>query len=178
MSNVKLGIGAKIWNTSTEEDVGNIIHDNFSEYTEKVTTHNDDEILINDSEASGVIKRTKKSAIIPDVSVYALLKPASVEKTTDYTLTAGDEGKVILANHATNTISITIPLDTTHEFALNTEIAIIRMGAGEVKIIGASNVDVYSADSDNAIANQYQSVAIKKLRDVEWVLIGALKASA
>ncbi len=54
-------LDSEIWNAETEETHGVIVHDNFTKYTAKTTPHDDDTLIMNDSEASGAIKRVKVS---------------------------------------------------------------------------------------------------------------------
>lgn len=110
----------------------------------------------------------------------ANLFPETNVQDDDYTLVLSDTGKLILAGHATNAVKITIPTNSSVEFPVNTEIAIIRYEEGTVTIgtsDGATlNGETYTTTFE--IENQYESVAIKKVGTDEWIMAGAFSEEA
>jgi hypothetical protein len=73
---------------------------------------------------------------------------------------------------------LTIPSDATVNFPVGAKIDVIRTGAGEVSIAGAtspSTVTVNSEGSKLRINAQWQAVTLIKRGANLWALIGALK---
>jgi hypothetical protein len=96
-------------------------------------------------------------------------------QTVDYTLVLADKGKVVRINSSSN-LTVTIPLNSTTAFPIDTEIAILRYGTGTVSISPTSGVTLNSKNSERKISGQYGSVALKKIGTDEWVLVGSLEA--
>jgi hypothetical protein len=71
-------------------------------------------------------------------------------------------------------ITITIPTNATVAFAVGTELAIVRQGAGTVAIAPAAGVTLNSKDAKRSIDGQYASCALKKTATDTWLLVGAL----
>ena len=95
------------------------------------------------------------------------------EKTASHTLQLVDAGKVLIFNSASNLV-VTVPLDSTLDFPVGSQIAILRNGTGEVTFEGASGVDIRSVDSSLGISDQYGSAVLLKIAVNEWQLIGSL----
>ena len=96
-------------------------------------------------------------------------------QTVDYTLVLADKGKVLRINSATNR-TVTIPLNSSVLFPIDTEIAILRYGTGTVSISPTAGVTLESKAGERKISGQYGSVALKKIGTDEWVLVGSLEA--
>jgi hypothetical protein len=96
-------------------------------------------------------------------------------QTGDYTLVLADKGKVLRINSSSNR-TITIPLNSSVAFPIDTEIAILRYGTGTVSISPTSGVTLQSASGNRKVKDQYGSVALKKIGENEWVLVGSLEA--
>jgi hypothetical protein len=96
-------------------------------------------------------------------------------QTGDYTLVLADKGKVLRINSSSNR-TITIPLNSSVAFPIDTEIAILRYGTGTVSISPTSGVTLNSVSSNRKVKDQYGSVALKKIGENEWVLVGSLEA--
>jgi hypothetical protein len=99
----------------------------------------------------------------------------SNEQTDDYTLVLADKGKVLRVNSSSNR-TITIPLNSSVAFPIDTEIALIRYGSGTVSISPTSGVTLNSISSNRKVKDQYGSCALKKIGTDEWVLVGSLEA--
>jgi hypothetical protein len=99
----------------------------------------------------------------------------SNEQTGDYTLVLTDKGKVLRINSDSDRI-VTIPLNASVAFPIDTEIAILRYGTGNVDIAATAGVNLYSKNSEKAISGRYGSVALKKIATDDWVLVGSLEA--
>jgi hypothetical protein len=103
-------------------------------------------------------------------------RPTQNEQTGNYTLALADEGKVLRVNSSSNR-TITIPKNSVVAFPIDTEIAILRYGTGTVSIAPVDgDVTLQSADGERKIRNRYGSVALKKIGENEWVLVGSLEA--
>jgi hypothetical protein len=96
-------------------------------------------------------------------------------QTGDYTLVLADKGKVLRINSSSNR-TVTIPLNSSVAFPIDTEIAILRYGSGTVSISPTSGVTLNSKNSERKISGQYGSIALKKIGTDEWVLVGSLEA--
>jgi hypothetical protein len=99
----------------------------------------------------------------------------SNEQTSDYTLVLADKGKVLRVNSSSNR-TITIPLNSSVAFPIDTEIALIRYGSGTVSISPTSGVTLNSISSNRKVKDRYGSCALKKIGTDEWVLVGSLEA--
>jgi hypothetical protein len=99
----------------------------------------------------------------------------SNEQTGDYTLVLADKGKVLRVNSSSNR-TVTIPLNSSVAFPIDTEIAILRYGTGTVSISPTSGVTLQSASGNRKVKDRYGSVALKKIGENEWVLVGSLEA--
>lgn len=124
---------------------------------------------------TGLIARTKLNDNF--IELYDMTagnnESVVVNKTGSYTLGIDDRGTYIRANIADpSSITITIPYEVA--FPVNSEIMIERTGTGEVSIAADTGVTLHSADSKTSINAQFQTVALKKVGDFEWVLFGAL----
>jgi hypothetical protein len=102
-------------------------------------------------------------------------RPTRTDITANATLALADEGKVLRVNSSSN-LTVTIPLNSSVAFPTDTEIAILRYGTGTVSISPTAGVTLESADGERKIRNRYGSVALKKIAENEWVLVGSLEA--
>jgi uncharacterized repeat protein (TIGR02543 family) len=113
--------------------------------------------------------------------VHTLIKaPTSEQKDANYTLALTDAGKVILAGHATNSVKITIPTNSSVAFPTNTEIAVVRYKEGDVTIGTSSGATLNGEASTTTfdLGDRYTSVAIKKVGTDAWIMTGNFEESA
>jgi hypothetical protein len=108
-------------------------------------------------------------------------RPTRTDITANATLALADEGKVLRVNPVTaaDNITVTVPPNSgvgSVAFPIDTEIAIVRYNSGTVTIVAGSGVTIRSKNSETKISGQYGSVALKKIGDDEWVLVGSLEA--
>lgn len=105
------------------------------------------------------------------------------EQTTSpiFTLTANTQlalahaNTLVLVNAPGGTgYYIYVPSNASVAFPTGTEIEIVRWGAGSTIIEPSSGVTIRSSGSKRYIANQYETVALKKIGTNEWLLVGAL----
>jgi hypothetical protein len=102
-------------------------------------------------------------------------RPTRTDITANATLALVDEGKVLRVNSASN-LTITIPLNASVAFPIDTEIAVLRYGEGTVAISPTAGVELNSINDEREIKGQFGSVALKKIDTDEWVLVGSLEA--
>lgn len=94
----------------------------------------------------------------------------------DYTLVLSDAGKSIDLDAATTKV-VTIPANADVAFPLGTVVEICRIGAGAVTITPAAGVTIpnrlqSSGAASRNIANQYESVSLRKQHSNVWILVG------
>jgi len=95
-------------------------------------------------------------------------------KLGDYTVTASDAGKVITVDSSSTSL-ITLPSNSTEALDVGFKLEVIRLGSGDVQVVGYSGVVVRSKDpltftaipgeplSGTAIDEQYGKVTILKI---------------
>ena len=101
-------------------------------------------------------------------------REGAIVTSTSYIFVIGDRGLFIEANNAAAQ-TFTIPPNADVAFAIDTEIEICRIGAGEVSIAQGSGVTIQSAGNRLRITEQYGAVVIKKRATNTWRLIGGTK---
>ena len=108
------------------------------------------------------------------LSDVALLKHAlfNDQTGTTYTLVLADDAKILtMTNSSANTV--TVPLNSSVEFPIHTQITIVQMGTGQTSIAGAtSGVTINSAGSALKIRLRYSSCTLIKTATDTWLLIG------
>ena len=88
-----------------------------------------------------------------------------------------DAGKTINALCTTpDTITITVPANSTTPFVNGQKIEIFRSGTGDVSIAGAGGVTINSKNSNKKIAAQFSGCVLVKTDTNTWLLIGDLTA--
>jgi hypothetical protein len=103
-------------------------------------------------------------------------RPTRTDITANATLALADEGKVLRVNSSSN-LTVTIPKNSAVAFPIDTEIAILRYGTGTVSIAPVDgDVTLQSKNAERKISDRYGSVALKKIGENEWVLVGSLEA--
>jgi len=71
-------------------------------------------------------------------------------------------------------ITLTIPLNTSANFPIGTDISISQYGAGSVTFAAASGVTLNSSGGKKCINGQFKMVALQKVDTDEWLLVGDL----
>lgn len=95
-------------------------------------------------------------------------------KTANHTLEKVDAGKVLIFNNE-DPLTVTIPLNSSVDFPIGTQIAFLRNGTGTVTFAAPSGVDIRSLDDAVEIAGQYASAVLLQIAVDEWQLIGSLE---
>lgn len=96
-----------------------------------------------------------------------------VSVTTSKTLTITDKNTLQQCS-SSGDIVVTIPLNSTVTFPINTEIQLMRYGTGSVSVATTVGVTLNSAGGKVSIREQFGSVILKKISTNEWVLFGVL----
>ncbi len=96
-------------------------------------------------------------------------------KTSSYTLTLSDIGKLIEFNSASD-LTLTIPSNLSVSFPVGTQIIVSRLGTGKVNFVISSDT-LLSTSSYTYIANQYSAATLVKRSSTQWYLFGDLSAS-
>ena len=100
---------------------------------------------------------------------------SQISVTATKTLALTDAYQFLVASSA-SAIVLTVPPVSSVAFAQNTEITIVRYGAGEVSFVAGTGVTINSENSKKKILTQYQAVTLKYIGSDVWLLIGALAA--
>jgi hypothetical protein len=101
-------------------------------------------------------------------------RPAIKTITANYTLTAADEGSIIVCNNSGN-ITVTIPAESTTALKNGYLVHLYRYGLGEVAVAGAAGVAVRTAIGPRA-RNRYSSISPAKTGTDDWLILGDAKA--
>ena len=98
----------------------------------------------------------------------------NVQTGTTYTLVLSDLAKLITIDHA-DPMTLTIPHDSSVDFAIGDRIDVLRKGAGELTIAPGAGV-IVNATPGFLLRAQWSSATLVKLATDMWVIIGDLKA--
>lgn len=102
-----------------------------------------------------------------------------IGKTTNYTLALSDAGKTLDFASSVG-LSITIPLDTTINFPIGSQIAFIQSGDGRLTFSGETSelasVTINSKNNNKKTAAKYTQALLVKKATNSWYLFGDLTA--
>jgi len=115
------------------------------------------------------------TAIATTAYVQTATRVTTDQKTTNYTLVIGDEGKMIEFNSASN-LTLTIPANSSVAFPVGTQILIARLGTGKVNVAITTDT-LYSVSSNRYVASQYSGATLVKTTSTTWYLFGDLSAT-
>ncbi len=96
---------------------------------------------------------------------------ATLTKTTGYTVTTADHGKLIEVSNAQGA-TITIPTNASQAFPVGSTFGVFQQGAGQVVFLAASGATILSPSSKLKLTGQYSSAAIRKQLTDTWILAG------
>jgi hypothetical protein len=96
-------------------------------------------------------------------------------QTASYTLALTDQSKIVETNVGSAN-NVTIPLDSSVNFPIGTEIQVLQLGAGQTTIVATSGVTTRSKSNQLKIANQNTGVTLVKRAANDWYVIGNLTA--
>ena len=112
--------------------------------------------------------------LVTDLSSKFPLNVSTNERTSSYTLVAGDAQKIIEMNVASSN-TLTIPLNSSVPFPIGTSILVVQTGAGQTTIAGVSGVTVNSYLGLKFVGRWAGATLIKRSTDT-WVAVGGLIA--
>ena len=112
--------------------------------------------------------------LVTDLSAKFPLNVSTNPRTASYTLVLSDAQKIIEMNVATAN-TLTVPLDSSVNFAIGTSILMVQTGAGQTTIAGASGVTVNSF-LGLKIIGRWAGVTLIKRAANTWVAVGGLVA--
>ena len=108
----------------------------------------------------------------PDVVLKYRFNTLSSGVST-YTLLLTDINSIIETTNI-NSVTITVPLNSSVAFDIGTELIIMRYGSGTVQIVGENGVTIDSRNGLSYIGHQYAGVTLIKRSTNEWYLVGDL----
>lgn len=94
---------------------------------------------------------------------------------TTYTLVLTDAGKMVTLSNA-SAITLTVPLNSSVAFPVNTRIDLLQYGAGQVTVAATGGVTIYSKGSALKLSAQYAGATLWKKATDTWVLVGDISA--
>jgi hypothetical protein len=101
----------------------------------------------------------------------AVTLPINTQTGSTYTLVLSDaDGDVSMNNASANTLSI--PLNSSVNFPVGTQIVITQLGAGQTTISGVSGVTVYSYLNRFKLSGQYAQASLLQHATNVWILSG------
>lgn len=106
-------------------------------------------------------------------------KLADVEistKTASYELVLTDKNKIIEMDITTLGNTVTVPLDSTTNFPIGSQITVVQFGTGRTQIIGPSGLSLI-ATPGSFLRARYSSATLLKRAVNQWYLFGDLSAS-
>lgn len=101
--------------------------------------------------------------------------PGTVGFTSSKTSWATTDVNTFFRMTNSSAITISIPADTTQNFAIGTEMHFMQWSTGQVTIAPSSGVSLFGEGTKRIINARYQVVTIKKVAANQWVLFGALR---
>lgn len=94
------------------------------------------------------------------------------EETASYTLVLSDAGKIVEMNVGSAN-NLTVPLNSSVEFPVGTNITILQTGAGQTTIVATGGVTI-NATPGLKLRTQWSSATLIKRATDTWVAIGDL----
>ena len=93
---------------------------------------------------------------------------------TTYTLVLEDRDKLVELDNASD-ITLTVPVSTTLNFPIGTQVLIVQKGAGQITVQGFTGVTIYAEDSKVKTVGQYAMATLIKCATDTWYLGGNLE---
>lgn len=104
-----------------------------------------------------------------EISLKHDLYPSTNTQTASYELILSDAGKLIEMNVGSAN-DVTIPLNSSQAFPINTYITVSQYGAGLTSIVATGGVTVRSSSGVLTSPGQYSPMVLKKIGTDEWYL--------
>lgn len=96
-------------------------------------------------------------------------------QTASYTLVLADAGKLVQMNVASAN-NLTIPLNSSVAFPVNTQLVIRQIGAGQTTVVATGGVTIQSSGSKLKLTGQYSGATLIKIATDTWALMGDLSS--
>jgi len=97
-------------------------------------------------------------------------------KTEAYEIASGDENNLIQLS-GSNNYTVSIPTDTTFNFAVGTQITLLNTGTGVKRIAAVTpSTTIVNATPGLKLRTQWSSATLIKLSSNNWVVVGDLVA--
>lgn len=110
------------------------------------------------------------------------LRTPNTQSGTTYTLALTDGSKTgfdpIVYFTSASAVTVTVPLNATIAFPVNTQIDLVQLGAGAVTFVGAGGVTLTSQSGSFSIYGQYSGVSLLKTATDTWTIIGNTNATS
>ena len=95
--------------------------------------------------------------------------------TNAYTLTAGDDGDLLMLNNSSSSGSLYVPTDASVNFAIGTQITMVQSGSGQITILATTPATTaVNATPGSKLRAQWSSATLVKIAANTWVLMGDL----
>ena len=92
-------------------------------------------------------------------------------QSASYTLALTDNYKLVTMSSA-SAINLTVPPNSSVAFPVGANITIVGIDTGQISIVAAAGVTIYSADSKLKLRIRYSSATLIKIGTDTWLLIG------
>lgn len=99
----------------------------------------------------------------------------SSSTSTSYTLGSTDTGKAVVLT-SSSAITLTIPAESTYNFAIGQTFLVVQNGTGAVTVSAAVGVTLRSKSSYVKTSGQYAEARLIKTASNTWLLSGDLTA--
>lgn len=96
-------------------------------------------------------------------------------QTSSYTLVLTDANKMITID-SSSANTLTLPLDSSVNFVIGTQISVNSIGTGQTSIVAASGVTINSKSGNLKLTGQYSGATLIKTAANTWLLTGDLSA--
>jgi len=106
--------------------------------------------------------------------IYAATQSLNTQTDTDYTLVAGDAGRMVILDSATP-VTVTVPAEVDVSLPTGTRVDLFQYGAGQVFITGDSGVTVVGTPSLQLRA-QFSCATLVKIDSDSWLLAGDMES--
>ena len=109
------------------------------------------------------------------MKILSPIELSIVTYTASTTLIKTDAGKLLIMN-VSSANTVTVPLNSSVNLPVGTQISIIQTGSGQTSFVAISGVTINSDTSKLKISTQYSGATLIKTATNTWSLIGNLSA--
>jgi hypothetical protein len=95
--------------------------------------------------------------------------------TNAYTLSAGDDGDLLMLNNSSSSGSLYVPTDAVVNFAIGTQITMVQSGSGQITILATTpGTTAVNSTPGSKLRAQWSSATLVKIAANTWILMGDL----